>query len=170
MTDNWQIARLNKNHRRDSFDCGDSELNEYLRKFARQNRDKGLGRTYVALLPSENVVRGYYSLTTSTVACETMPEKTRKKLPRYPVPTALISRLAVDIASQGRGLGQELLMDGIYRVLQAADAIGIYAIEVDAKDDAALTFYGRYGFASPLDDERHMFLSLKAAKRAFRSK
>lgn len=169
MTDNWQIVRLTKSHRRDSFDCGGAELNEYLRKFARQNSDKGLGRTYVAVLPGENVVRGYYSLTTSAVACETIPEKTRKKLPRYPVPTALISRLAVVTSTQGRGLGQELLMDAVYRLLQAADEIGIYAVEVDAKDNAARSFYGEYGFASLLDDERHMFLSLKAAKLAFRS-
>ncbi len=168
MIDNWQILRLVKTHRRDSFDCGDTELNEYLRKFARQNSDKGLGRTYVAVLPDEHVVRGYYSLTTSAVACETLPEDARKKLPRYPVPTALISRLAVDTSTQGQGLGQKLLMDGIYRVLQAADEIGIYAIEVEAKGDAAQSFYGKYGFTSLVDDELHMFLALKAAKRAFR--
>lgn len=170
MTDNWQIVTLTKSHRRDSFDCGDDELNEYLRKFARQNSDKGFGRTYVAVLPDERVVRGYYSLTSSAVACETLPENARNKLPRYPVPTALISRLAVDTSTQGQGLGQELLMDSIYRVLQVADEIGIYAIEVDAKDNAARSFYGKYGFASLLDYKRHMFLSLKVARRAFRSK
>jgi GNAT superfamily N-acetyltransferase len=167
VTDDWQIVRLVKEHRRDAFDCGADDLNQYLRRFARQNGNKGLGRSYVAVLPGETVVRGYYSLTTSAVACESIPEEARKKLPRYPVPTALISRLAVDRSMQGRGLGRDLLMDAIYRVIQAADSIGIYAVEVDAKDGAARTFYGRYGFASLLDHERHMFLSLAAARRAF---
>ena len=96
-----------------------------------------------------------------------MPDDERKGLPRYPVPTALIARLAVDTSAQGRGLGRELLMDGISRIVHAADEIGIHAVEVEAKDRKAHSFYEKYGFASLLDDPQHMFLSIKVAKRAF---
>lgn len=165
--DALQIVRLEKAHRRDVFDCGVSELNDYLRKFARQNDRRGIGRAYVAVCPGEALVRGYYTLATSSVAHTSMPDALRQQLPRYPVPTVLIARLAVDATMQGQGLGRELLMDACYRTLQAADEIGILAIEVSAKDDRARTFYEKYGFRPLLDQPRHMFLSIRAAKRAF---
>jgi GNAT superfamily N-acetyltransferase len=73
----------------------------------------------------------------------------------------------VDQTLQGKGLGRELLMDAIYRVTRAANEMGILAIEVLAKDDAARRFCERYGFASLLDQPTHLFLGLEAAKRAF---
>lgn len=161
------IVRLQKAHRRDVFDCGYNKLNEYLRRFARQNEQSGFGRTYAALLPNEVVVRGYFTLATSMVERSSLAEEARKGLPRYPVPTVCIARLAVDKSMQGQGLGRELLMDAIFRITQAADAIGIHAIEVDAKDDRGRSFYEKYGFASLLDEPRHLFLSIRTAKRAF---
>jgi len=162
-----QIVRLQKAHRRDAFDCGTAELTDYLRRFARQNDRKGIGRAYVAVCPGEALVRGYYTLASSSVAHGAMPDTLRQQLPRYPVPTVLIARLAVDVTMQGRGLGRELLMDSCFRILQAADEIGILAIEVLAQEDQARGFYEKYGFASLLDEPRHMFLSIQAAKRAF---
>ncbi len=163
----WTIVRLQKAHRRDVFDCGSDELDQYLHRFARQNEQTGFGRTYVAVFPNEVVVRGYYTLTTSAVERGSMPDEARKGLPRYPVPTARIARLAADKSVRGLGLGRELLMDAIYRIIQAADEIGIHAVEVDAKDTTAHSFYEKYGFISLLDDPGHMFLSIEIAKRAF---
>ena len=165
--DDWTIVRLRKGHRRDSFDCGVVDLNQYLQRFARQNDQIGFGRTYVAVFPGETIVRGFYTLSTSSVEHESIPDEQRRRLPRYPVPTALIAKLAVATTLQGSGLGRELLMNGIYRIVQAADEIGIHAIEVDAKDPSARSFYDRYGFISLLDEPRHMFLSIKVAKRVF---
>lgn len=165
--DDWSIVRLQKAHRRDVFDCGSDELRQYLRRFARQNEKTGFGRTYVAVLPDEVVVRGHYTLTTSAVERGSLPDDAKRGLPRYPVPTARIARLATDKPVRGLGLGRDLLMDAIYRITQAADEIGIHAVEVDAKDATARSFYERYGLIALLDQPRHMFLSIKTAKRAF---
>lgn len=162
-----EVVELDKLHRRDAFDCGVPELNDYLRKFARQNSKSGLARTYVAVMPGESLVRGYYSLSSSAVACSSLPEAARKKLPRYPVPTILIGRLAVDNSMQGKGLGQELLMDALSRIVRAAEVIGVHAIEVHAKDASARKFYAPYGFASLIDDKHHLYLSIAAVKKAF---
>lgn len=165
--DEIEVVRLRKTHRRDPFDCGAAELNQYLRKFARQNDRRGIGRTYVAVVRGEALVRGYYTLSTSSISHAAMPDPLRRQLPRYPVPTVLIARLAVDTAMQGEGLGRELLMDACYRTLRAADEIGILAIEVVAKNEQARSFYEKYGFGALLDQPQHMFLSIRAAKRAF---
>ncbi len=165
--DDWQIQGLARSHRRDAFDCGSEDLNTYIRKYAWQNSKHDVCRVFVATYPEEELIRGFYTLSSSSVGHQDLPEDARKRLPRYPIPTALIGRLAVDHSAQGRGLGRELLMDGLYRVVRASEELGIHAIEVDAKDSKAQAFYAKYGFASLLDEPRHMFLSLKAAKKAF---
>jgi len=164
----WEIVPLTRAHRRDRFDCGVDALNEFLRKYARQNAEKGLGRTFVALRPGESVVRGYYTLSSGAIAFETLPPAARRRLPRYPVPVAHLGRLAVDREEQGKGLGETLLMDALRKVLDLADLIAIYAVEVVAEDAAAKQFYERYGLTSLVDDTLHMFVSLQAVNRAFR--
>jgi GNAT superfamily N-acetyltransferase len=170
----WQVERISKRHQRDEFDCdatgndaGSQALNEFLYKYARQNADKGLGRTYVATRAGDKRVRGYYTLASGAVAFDALPEEERKRLPRYPVPVALIARLAVDESEQGKGLGADLLMHAMFTIVHVAEEMGIHAVEVKAKNEAARRFYAKYGFESLLDDPLHMYISLEAVKRAF---
>jgi GNAT superfamily N-acetyltransferase len=69
-----------------------------------------------------------------------------------PIPVVVLGRLAVDQAFQGKGLGRALVRDAGYRVIQAADAIGIRGLIVHAISADARAFYEAVGFApSPLD-------------------
>lgn len=89
-----------------------------------------------------------------------MPEELRKKLPKYPLPVALIGKLAVDKTAQGRGLGQTLLVDALKRVARIADQMAILAVEVHAIDERATQFYQKYGFQQFHDHSSHLFLPL----------
>ncbi len=75
-----------------------------------------------------------------------MPAAQAKRLPHYPVPVALIGRLAVDRRYAGQGLGSMLLADAIDRVAFASQTLAVYAVVVDAKNDQARRFYERFGF------------------------
>jgi predicted N-acetyltransferase YhbS len=75
-----------------------------------------------------------------------LPEKWRKKLPRYPVPVALLGRLAVDQLFHGQGLGLIPLADACKRVAAASETLAVAAILVDAKSPKAATFYQHFGF------------------------
>ena len=68
------------------------------------------------------------------------------KLPRYPIPVALIGRLAMDQVFQGKGLGSILLVEACLKVKQVSDSLAVVGIVVDAKDDSAPAFYRRFGF------------------------
>jgi GNAT superfamily N-acetyltransferase len=125
------IQRLSADHDRGGFDCGVEELNLYLLKYSRQHERKGIGRTYVATEEGEKRVLGYYTISSSAVAFEIVPEN----LPRHPIPVALIGRLAVDQNAQGRGLGEMLLIDALRSAERAGESVGIYAIVVDALED-----------------------------------
>ncbi len=115
------IELLGKRHQRDKFDCGEASLNLFLQKYARQNATKNLGKTFVAVLPNESPVLGYYTLSSGSVEFENFQEK----LPRYAIPTAHLGRLAVDISMKGQGLGALLLVDALARTAKVADERGI---------------------------------------------
>jgi GNAT superfamily N-acetyltransferase len=155
------IETLSSTHDRNAFDFGESSLNTYLRQYARQNDEKGLGRTYVAVEPDQTRIAGYYTISTGAVTFEQVPEK----LPRYPIPIVHLGRLAVDLSSQGKGLGELLLIDALKRATLAAEQLGIYAVEVRALNDSARRFYLKYGFTPLLNDVLHLYLSMKAIRK-----
>ena len=137
----WDFIPLEKKHRRKEFDCGNDKLNQYLRRYARQNDNKGISKAFVAVQPDTPlVIDGYYTISCSLIEFSSMPEENRQKLPAYPIPAALIGKLAVDNLCQGQGLGTELLVNALLRIVKASEEIGIYAVRVDAIDETAKRF------------------------------
>ena len=163
----WQIEPLQRTHRRDDFDCGTPELNEFLKRFARQNAKLEVRRTYVAVIPGQAEVLGYYTLRAGEIACGDLPNDESRKLPRYPVPIVHLGRLAVHRDESGKGLGEFLLIDVLGRSLRASEEVGAFAIEVIAKSDCAKRFYEKYGVRELADDKRHLYLSMKKLKKLF---
>lgn len=161
MSERFDIEPLTTSHDRQFFDCGEPSLNDFLQRFARQNDDKGLGRTFVAVRPGETAIWGYYTMSSGAVSFDTVPEK----LPRYPIPIIHIGRLAVDLRARGQELGELLLIDALRRTSMVAEQIGIYAVEVRALNDTARAFYLKYGFAALLDDPLHLYLPMKTIRQ-----
>jgi GNAT superfamily N-acetyltransferase len=159
------IQLLDERHDREAFDCGEPELNEYLRRYARQNQERGVSRTFVAVREGERSVVGFYSLAAGSVAFASVPPALRRRLPRYPVPVAHLARLATCQSVRGQGLREALLFDALQRTLRAAGEIGIAAVDVRAKTERARAYYERYGFESLADDELHLFLPLDTVRR-----
>ena len=105
---------------------------------------------------------GYYSLSTLSIELSQLPEKLARKLPKHPVPAALIGRLAVSKNARGCGIGKMLLVDAIKRTLSVSNQIAIYAMVVDAINDKVKGFYEQFGFARLSDDSPRLFLPLKS--------
>ena len=164
----WQIERLERAHLRDTFTCGKPPLDEFIRRMVSQYEKRNLGRTYVAVRPGEKQVLGYHTLTSGSIAFQNLPESSARKLPRHPVPVILLARLAVDQSVQGQGWGMGLLIDALQKSLGLADTLGIHAVEVNAIDQQAKSFYEKYGFVPLLDNEFHMFLPIATVQSAIR--
>lgn len=156
----WSIEPLAPTHRREGFDCGDSGLNEFLRKYARQNEARRVVRTYVAVARGASNVVGYFTLRFGHVAYEQFPAGELRRVPRYPVPVMHPGRLAVDLSVRGMGLGRDLLLMAFAKTLRASEIAGLFAVEVVAKDDRARQFYLKYGFKELLDDPKHLYLGM----------
>lgn len=64
----------------------------------------------------------------------------------FPIPVALIARLAVASEHQGIGLGRSLLLDALQRILKASEELAVRAVTVQALGEGAASFYRHYGF------------------------
>lgn len=156
-----KIESLSSHHDRRDFDCGVEDLNSYLLKYSGQHERKGIGRTYIATEENDARVLGYYTISSSGVAFDVVPEN----LPRHPVPVALIGRLAVDVTARRRRLGETLLIHALRSAQRAARIVGIYAVVANALDEAAKNFYLKYGFNELSDDHLHLYLPIKTIER-----
>jgi GNAT superfamily N-acetyltransferase len=136
-------------HELDDFISGVSSLDEWLRRRARANQVSGASRTFV--VADRRKVVGYYALASGAIAVASSAGRFRRNMPD-PIPVAVLGRLAVDRAQQGRGLGRALFRDCALRVAHAADTIGIRGIVVHAISEQAKAFYQALGFdASPAE-------------------
>jgi len=160
---NLVIAPLNATHDRAGFHCNVEALDHYLHKQAGQDIRRSISRVFIASLPDRpKAVVGYYSLSTLSIELSQLPEKLARKLPKHPIPAALIGRLAVSKNASGYGVGKMLLVDAIKRTLSVSDQIAIYAMVVDAINDNARDFYEQFGFTHLSDNNPRLFLPLKS--------
>jgi GNAT superfamily N-acetyltransferase len=159
------FEHLQAHHDRQGFDCGKPALNEFLRRQARQNADRQVGVTHVAVPATGSTqILAYYTLVTRTVEAAIVP---KKKLPKGDIGVVLLGRLAVDTSAQGQGLGRLCLLRAIDQVAVASREIGIYALVLDAIDEDARAWYLRLnlGFETLLDDPRHLFLPVATIRQ-----
>jgi GNAT superfamily N-acetyltransferase len=158
------IEKLTREHDLSGFDCANTTLNDWLRKFAWTNQQADSAKTYVAL--DGNRVVGYYALTTGSVHKHESPQRIAKGLANHPIGVVLLARLAVDRTQQGKGLGKALLFDALSRIEEAADIVGVRVVLVPAIDEAARRFYLHFEFEEAPVDPYQLLLLLKDLRRA----
>lgn len=163
----FTFAPLSKAHDRAVFSCGVKELDEWFRKRAGQDERRNVARVFLALDENEGVA-GFYSLSAFTLSISEVPDNIAAKLPRYDrIPVALIGRLARDERRRGEGIGELLLADAIRRILGAAQDLAVFAIIVDAKNEAASQFYRSFGFIPFPANPSRLFMLTSTAAAAF---
>ena len=144
------------------FHCGHDALDDYIRRYATQDVRRNVARVFVATPDSDTrKLAGFFTLSAGSVACSDLPGELARKLPRYPVPVALIGRLAVDTAVQGTGLGSILVADACRKVAQASAVLAVAGIVVDAKDETAASFYAHFGFVALPGQRTRLLLPAK---------
>lgn len=159
--DSLRIEALQPDHDRQAFDCGVVSLNRYLHEHSSQDRRRGTARVFVAVpVDQAQRVLGFFTLSAATVTTSDLPPDVARRLPKYPVPAALVGRLAVDRRVAGQGLGSLLLADAVRKAMLAAETVAMMALVVDPIDEAARRFYAAFGFRSLLGPEQRMFLTL----------
>ena len=162
------IETLASRHNRKAFSCGIDILDRYLIRQAGQDARKHVAATFVLIETNNPTVFGFYTLSANSVQLDDLPEKTVKRLLKYPfVPAILLGRLAVDRKCRGMGYGQILLIDALKRCMNTKD-IGWAAVIVDAKNEQAVAFYEHHHFIRFSPDAGRLFLARSTISTLFK--
>ncbi len=154
------------------FCCGVHALDDFFARHAFTNDNVGLGKTFVLHPERETTglpaVLGFYTLSMAEIEGTRLPTSPLHRLPGYPLPVALLGRLAVARDLRGRGIGGRLLRDALMRVVSVSGSVGCFGVIVDAKDESSEQFYDHYGFVTVGTQTwpRRMFLSINTLKAA----
>lgn len=161
---------LDAEHDLDGFECRSAEQTEWLRHHARQSSSTGTARVLVVTPPDSNSVVAYYAWAMASISFQNAPARARKGAGRYPQPVALLARLGVDVAHEGRGIGAGLLQDVIARTHALGEEIGCRGLLIHAETLEARDFYLHLvpEFEQSPTDELHLLLLMKDIRRTLR--
>lgn len=153
-------------HETATFDSGNEMLDRWLVRYAGQSERRDAARTFVATASGGTVV-AYYTLVAGEIAHADATGPVRSGMSRhFPIPAALLARLAVDKRHQGHGLGAAVLSDALRRVSVAAEQVAVRAVVVHAFDENAVTFYERFGFRALGATPRTLMVTLAELRAA----
>ncbi|MEK6939539.1 MAG: GNAT family N-acetyltransferase [Nanoarchaeota archaeon] len=140
-----KVERLSRAYDVSTFDCGDADLNDFIKNDAFLYLEKKLATT-ILFFYEENVI-GFVSLASDSLKLN-LEEKERynihqKKL--EDIPAIKLARLAVNKAFQKQGIGTNILKWIIGYALECSDKVAVRFIIVDAYNDK-VNFYQRFSF------------------------
>lgn len=134
-------------HNRSRFDSGEPSLDEWLRRYAGQNRRGNTAATWVVADPGDVVV-AYATLSMTGIDRGASPLDLARAAPD-PVPALLLGRLAVDRRHAGLGVGTTLVAHALATAVELNRKAACRAVVVTALHDRARN-WRRFGF-QPLD-------------------
>lgn len=157
---------LTETHDFSKFSCGRESLDEWLAVAALRAQRAGAARTYVWTDGQTDAVWAYFALAPTEVvrASEGISRGMSGGYSR--IPGYLLGRLALHQQLQGQGLGGQLLVDAVSRVVEAAKVGGGRLVVVDAPDQEAATFYARYGSVPVLSRPNRLIMKVATARAA----
>ena len=135
-------------HDRIQFDCGEIILNEWLHRYAGQNRRGNTAATWV-IVDQDEIVSAYASLSMTAIDRSATTSAIAKGAPD-PIPALLIGRLAVDRSHGGQGLGTALVAHILATASELNQKAACRAVVVTAINDNSRRWWEHLGF-TPLD-------------------
>ncbi len=154
-----------KVHDRDAFSCGVEALDTYFKKYATQDEKRDLARVSVALDRTSGTIVGFYSLSATCFHKSNVASEITDKLPKYPLPAALLGRLAIAKSFQNHGIGTYLVMDVLHSVLKANEILGITNLVVDALDEETAKFYQALSFQGSPETNLRLYLPIASIRK-----
>jgi GNAT superfamily N-acetyltransferase len=139
-----------RRHDREQFDSGEPVLDEWLRRYAGQNRRRDTAATWV-IADAGNVVVAYASVAMTGIDRSAARETVATGAPD-PVPAILLGRLAVDRRHANLGIGTALAAHVLATAAELNEKAACRAVVVTALNSKARAWWRRLGF-HPFDPE-----------------
>ncbi len=145
MTELRRPAPLDsRRHDREQFDSGEAALDEWLRRYAGQNRRRDTAATWV-IADADDLVVAYASVAMTGIDRSAAPEIVAKGAPD-PVPALLLGRLAVDRRFTNLGIGTALAAHVLATAVELNEKAACRAVVVTALTHNARAWWERLGF------------------------
>jgi GNAT superfamily N-acetyltransferase len=140
-------------HDRTEFNSGEPALDEWLRRYAGQNRRRDTAATWV-IVDAESVVVAYASVAMTGIDRSAAPPSVAKQAPD-PVPALLLGRLAVDRRHTGLGVGTTLVGHVLATAVELNAKAACRAVVVAGLNAEARRWWERLGFHAfePAEEE-----------------
>ncbi|MFV2017813.1 GNAT family N-acetyltransferase [Micromonospora sp. LOL_023] len=158
----WESTRLTPDHDTSSFDCGVDSLNQWLIGHALAAQRSRSAATHVWTAPRSDKVMAYFATTPTKVVRAELSHKQADG--SSDVPGYLLAKLAMHRQLHGQGLGGELLLDALTRLVIASEGAGGRLIVVDALDRRAARFYQHYGFTPVKGNPNRLVMKAATAR------
>lgn len=160
----WTSQRLGEHHDLAQLGCGQDELDRWLLHEALRAQASGIAHTNVWTGLDDLVVVAFYAIAPTQFVRTELPSRSFSA-GYSTIPGYLIARLALSQALHGQGLGTQLLLDALERIVVAATNAGGRLIAVDAIDDVAHSFYRHHNF-QPVQGSRRLTMKIATARGA----
>ncbi len=181
------IVPWTREHDATQFTSNLESIKKYIQEQAHRDVSSYASSVFVLTEPGDMVIRGYYSLSSLSIVFNELPEKVRKRLPRYPETSGiLLGRLGVDrdysqqlYKSSGSKprLGELLLADAQIRCLKNSKDVGSALLVIDAEMPSdeeqqngaidPLPFYTKYGFVPLTNNPRRVIKTMRAIDKEY---
>jgi GNAT superfamily N-acetyltransferase len=158
----WTSQPLSEHHNIAQLDCGRDQLDRWLLNEALRAQAAGIAHTTVWTRPDDLVVVAFYTIAPTQFIRTDLPSRSLSA-GYSTIPGYLLARLALSQTLHGQGLGTQLLLDALERIVVAARTAGGRLIAVDALDDAAHHFYRHHDF-QPIQGSRRLVMKIATAR------
>lgn len=138
-----KIEQLEEHHEVQEFDCGESDLNDWLARSALSAQTQGSVAVHV-VLDEENKVVGYFALSINEVYGFNLPARARTG--GHKVQGILLGKLALSAEYRGQGYGSHLLLEALRVCVSVSSLIGGRVILVDMRNIGLTKFYEAHNF------------------------
>lgn len=158
-------------HDRTAFSCGIDQVDNFFKKTANKLSKADNLRVWVMTDATGGLI-GFYAANAHSVDYRDLPTKYSRTRPGHgKIPAAYISMIGVDQGFQRKGYGGDLLIDCLYRLAQASEALGIAVVLLDVLDcgdpeqvERRLSIYKGYGFEPLPSTPLRLFLPMATVK------
>lgn len=155
-----KVQKLSRLHKTDSFDCGDKDINDFLKNDALIYQEKKLAVTFIFSYRDEMI--GFFCCSGDCVRlkekekkCDNLSGKNFSE-----IPAMKIGRLAIDKRFQKQGIGAFILKWAIGYVEFYSHHLGIRYVTVDAYSHK-VDWYESHSFAQNLSYRKRKYVSMR---------
>ena len=161
-----ELEVINERHDLESFSCGISAIDRYLKVDALSDCKNLLSKTYV-VTKDRKIVAFCTLILHSLKDGEKEFFIDKNRCPQQRVPALLIGQLAVDEQHKGKGIGASLIQKMINNALAITNYANFPVIIVDAHSENLVSYYQSKGFKPFKDKGLRLFLPMSEIIKTF---